>query len=297
MDIEEDSDLLWIAREGLKCKLPNDWKACKTTNGDIFYYNFESQESQWEHPRDEEWKTLQAKEQDNKGKRMAAKSSLQPHHKPPVSNSEHKMAKSKVNPLNKVNMENYHTASNNSMENMDLDPSQSQSQSHSPSKSNSLKRLDMVDNDDRDSNEGIEIENENDRSSDPSDGNSKTASKSDLQEPKMSRDGSSADYIQDYKRKVEEEVIQYNNELRIQKKKKIDEMQKIFNAKVEEETRLYEDQLKSTYKHIDQQNKSKVNDQKKKKETDFNLKIEEVDFEAKKKLFELEKRKESAESK
>lgn len=59
---------------------------------------------------------------------------------------------------------------------MDLDPSQS----HSPSKSNSLKRLDMVDNDDRDSNEGIEIENENDRSSDPSDGNSKTASKSDL---------------------------------------------------------------------------------------------------------------------
>lgn len=36
MDIEEDSDLLWIAREGLKCKLPSDWKACKTTVGDIF---------------------------------------------------------------------------------------------------------------------------------------------------------------------------------------------------------------------------------------------------------------------
>lgn len=76
----------------------------------------------------------------------------------------------------------------------------------------------------------------------------------------MSRDASSADYIQDYKRKGENDVIQYNNELRVQKKKKIDEMQKIFNAKVEEETKMYEDQLKSQYKHIDTQNKSKVND-------------------------------------
>jgi len=36
MDIIEDRDLFWIAREGLKCKLPPDWKPCKTQNGDIF---------------------------------------------------------------------------------------------------------------------------------------------------------------------------------------------------------------------------------------------------------------------
>merc|ERR1711998_385715 len=101
--------------------------------------------------------------------------------------------------------------------------------------------------------------NDNDRSY-PSGTNSKTASKSDLNDNKMSRDGSSADYIQDYKKRVDEEVKEYNNQLRTQKKKKIDEMQKIFNAKVEEETRLYEDQLKNQLKSKDNQNKNKIND-------------------------------------
>jgi len=58
MNVEEDTEYLWIAREGLKCKLPATWRACKTQQGDIFYFNFESQQSQWEHPRDEEWITL-----------------------------------------------------------------------------------------------------------------------------------------------------------------------------------------------------------------------------------------------
>jgi hypothetical protein len=32
MDVEVDRDLLYIAREGLKAPLPEQWKPCKTTD-------------------------------------------------------------------------------------------------------------------------------------------------------------------------------------------------------------------------------------------------------------------------
>jgi hypothetical protein len=37
MDLAEDQELLWIAKEGLKAPLPENWKPCKTSpeNGEI----------------------------------------------------------------------------------------------------------------------------------------------------------------------------------------------------------------------------------------------------------------------
>lgn len=41
MDLDEDRDLFWIAKEGLKAPLPENWKPCKTVDTDeIYYFNF-----------------------------------------------------------------------------------------------------------------------------------------------------------------------------------------------------------------------------------------------------------------
>lgn len=54
--------LLWIAKEGLCAPLPKEWNPCKTTDDDIYYFNFETGESRWEHPCDEYYKNLFQKE-------------------------------------------------------------------------------------------------------------------------------------------------------------------------------------------------------------------------------------------
>lgn len=53
MDEEDDQHLFWIAREGLKAPLPENWKPCKTGDGEIYYFNFSTGESVWDHPCDE----------------------------------------------------------------------------------------------------------------------------------------------------------------------------------------------------------------------------------------------------
>jgi centrosomal protein CEP164 len=53
MDIATEQDLLWVAREGLKAPLPENWKPCKTADGEIYYVDFASGESVWDHPCDE----------------------------------------------------------------------------------------------------------------------------------------------------------------------------------------------------------------------------------------------------
>eukprot|EP00747_Dinoflagellata_sp_TGD_P078537 gnl/TRDRNA2_/TRDRNA2_160114_c0_seq1.p1 gnl/TRDRNA2_/TRDRNA2_160114_c0~~gnl/TRDRNA2_/TRDRNA2_160114_c0_seq1.p1 ORF type:complete len:310 (-),score=65.92 gnl/TRDRNA2_/TRDRNA2_160114_c0_seq1:227-1156(-) len=58
MDLDKDQDYMWIAREGLKCQLSHPWRACSTPEGDVFYFNFETLESTWEHPRDQHYKQL-----------------------------------------------------------------------------------------------------------------------------------------------------------------------------------------------------------------------------------------------
>jgi len=56
MDPIKDRHLFYIAREGLKAPLPEPWKPCRTHDGEIYYFNFESGESVWEHPCDEYYK-------------------------------------------------------------------------------------------------------------------------------------------------------------------------------------------------------------------------------------------------
>ena len=58
MNLPEDRELLWIAREGLKAPLPKDWKPIKTRDGDVYYYNFATKQSLWEHPCDEHYKKV-----------------------------------------------------------------------------------------------------------------------------------------------------------------------------------------------------------------------------------------------
>ncbi|CEM02653.1 unnamed protein product [Vitrella brassicaformis CCMP3155] len=71
MDKEEDKDLLWIAKEALKAPLPAEWKPCQTSKGgEIFYFNYRTHESQWDHPCDAYYRKLL---QDYKAKRAKAK--------------------------------------------------------------------------------------------------------------------------------------------------------------------------------------------------------------------------------
>ncbi|KAG5474487.1 hypothetical protein LSCM1_03273 [Leishmania martiniquensis] len=52
MKLPEDSEYLWIAREGLKTPLPKEWKPCSTSDGEVYYFNFKTGESSWDHPMD-----------------------------------------------------------------------------------------------------------------------------------------------------------------------------------------------------------------------------------------------------
>lgn len=62
IDTEYDRDLLWIALAGLKSPLPAPWKPCQTTDSnDLFYFNFETGESVWDHPCDDFYREMVAK--------------------------------------------------------------------------------------------------------------------------------------------------------------------------------------------------------------------------------------------
>ncbi|CCW64151.1 unnamed protein product [Phytomonas sp. EM1] len=65
MNLPEDSPFLWIAREGLKAPLPENWKACQSDKGELYYFNVKSGESIWDHPMDDYFKTLFINEKKN----------------------------------------------------------------------------------------------------------------------------------------------------------------------------------------------------------------------------------------
>ncbi|KAK6099186.1 hypothetical protein MT418_000631 [Batrachochytrium dendrobatidis] len=58
MDPVVDKHLLWIARDSLKAPLPADWKPCQTDDGNIYYFNFKTGASIWDHPCDEDFRNL-----------------------------------------------------------------------------------------------------------------------------------------------------------------------------------------------------------------------------------------------
>eukprot|EP00164_Ancoracysta_twista_P004184 GFYU01005631.1.p1 GENE.GFYU01005631.1~~GFYU01005631.1.p1 ORF type:complete len:312 (-),score=78.53 GFYU01005631.1:112-1047(-) len=65
-----DSQLMWVAEQGLKAPLPEEWKACTTGDEKVFYYNEGTGESVWEHPCDEFYKMMFVTEKKNLVKRM-----------------------------------------------------------------------------------------------------------------------------------------------------------------------------------------------------------------------------------
>ncbi|XP_032565434.1 centrosomal protein of 164 kDa isoform X5 [Chiroxiphia lanceolata] len=64
IDPEKESELLWLARECLVAPLPPDWKPCQDTTGDVYYFNFATGQSMWEHPCDEQYRELVIRERE-----------------------------------------------------------------------------------------------------------------------------------------------------------------------------------------------------------------------------------------
>ena len=58
MDLEADKHLFWVAREGLKAPLPSEWKPCQSPDGELYYFNFSSGESVWDHPCDDHYRNM-----------------------------------------------------------------------------------------------------------------------------------------------------------------------------------------------------------------------------------------------
>lgn len=56
IDPKKEKELLWIALEGLRTPLPSEWRACQTGEGEVYYFNFKTGESLWDHPMDDKFK-------------------------------------------------------------------------------------------------------------------------------------------------------------------------------------------------------------------------------------------------
>ena len=57
----------------MKAPLPPDWKPCQTENGEIYYFNFKTGNSIWDHPCDEYYKKVY---EDEKKKRDSARQNI-----------------------------------------------------------------------------------------------------------------------------------------------------------------------------------------------------------------------------
>ncbi|KEG11184.1 putative glutamic acid-rich protein precursor [Trypanosoma grayi] len=66
MQLPEDKEFLHIARDGLKAPLPKDWRPCRTNEDEIYYFNFRTGESTWNHPMDEFFRESFIKEKERK---------------------------------------------------------------------------------------------------------------------------------------------------------------------------------------------------------------------------------------
>jgi hypothetical protein len=59
---KKEVELMWIARQGVMAPLPKGWKPVQDPNGELYYFNFETGESIWDHPCDEDFKKLVVQE-------------------------------------------------------------------------------------------------------------------------------------------------------------------------------------------------------------------------------------------
>ncbi|KAJ8369042.1 hypothetical protein SKAU_G00090700 [Synaphobranchus kaupii] len=64
IDPEREPELMWLAREGIVAPLPAEWKPCQDVTGDVYYFNFSSGQSTWDHPCDEQYRHLVIQERE-----------------------------------------------------------------------------------------------------------------------------------------------------------------------------------------------------------------------------------------
>ncbi|XP_056138826.1 centrosomal protein of 164 kDa-like [Lampris incognitus] len=64
MDPDSEPELLWLAREGIVAPLPREWKPCQDVTGDLYYFNFSTGQSTWDHPCDEHYRSLVVQERE-----------------------------------------------------------------------------------------------------------------------------------------------------------------------------------------------------------------------------------------
>ncbi|KAG7270536.1 hypothetical protein CRUP_026428 [Coryphaenoides rupestris] len=62
IDPDREQDLLWLAREGIAAPLPQEWKPCQDVTGDVYYFNFSTGQSTWDHPCDEHYRGMVTQE-------------------------------------------------------------------------------------------------------------------------------------------------------------------------------------------------------------------------------------------
>ncbi|KAM6312676.1 uncharacterized protein O3Q21_010514 [Podargus strigoides] len=58
IDPEKEPELMWLAKEGILAPLPPNWIPCQNTDGDIYFFNFATGVSMWDHPSDDHYREL-----------------------------------------------------------------------------------------------------------------------------------------------------------------------------------------------------------------------------------------------
>lgn len=76
MDPIKDQKLFWIAEQSLKAKLPEEWIECKTEEGQTYYYNLRNEDSTWQHPALDHYRTLYEKVKKQQNDNLLRKSSV-----------------------------------------------------------------------------------------------------------------------------------------------------------------------------------------------------------------------------
>ncbi|XP_039540787.1 centrosomal protein of 164 kDa-like isoform X1 [Pimephales promelas] len=64
IDPLREPELLWLAREGMVAPLPDEWKPCQDITGEVYYFNFSTGQSTWDHPCDEQYRQLVVQERE-----------------------------------------------------------------------------------------------------------------------------------------------------------------------------------------------------------------------------------------
>ena len=58
MDPKTDKEHFHIAQKSLEAEVPEPWQQVITEEGDLYYYNKETEKSVWEHPMEEYYRLM-----------------------------------------------------------------------------------------------------------------------------------------------------------------------------------------------------------------------------------------------